>query len=269
MSTLVRNSEARMAVVLLVVTWSTGLPNEARGADTIETFDIGSTDLEYYLGLDGIGLGAGERTVSSAVVLGYGIVDRFSGYLSATMQSDDQFGQGLAGLSMGVFGTPLDTRHFDLDLMLDSGISGAGLSEFSLTPGIEINIDASPDHASWGTYLRTGMPIYGGSSHGGPHHTDLSDAGRMKRTFSLCLNPGAYVTVASGHMLFLEYDMSVHYRKVDGRSWDSGGLALGYNAALWDSIELISQLYLDLPQDDERFSAGVFIGFIATLPIAR
>jgi hypothetical protein len=269
MRTAVRKTVLRTGIVLWVAAWSVGLSSVALGADTIETWGIGATNIEYYLGLDGLGLESRERTVSSAVVLGYGIVDGFSGYFGASLQSDDRFGQGMGALSLGIFGTPVDTRHFDMDLILDSGISGPGLSEFSLTPGIEFNVDSRPDLAIWGFYLRAGIPIYGGSAHGGPHHTKLADPGRTHRNFSLCLNPGAYLRVAPGHQLLIEYDVSLHYRKVDGRSWENGGLAMGYNAVLSDSIELITQAYLDVPQHDDGFSVGLLFGFIATMPSSR
>ncbi len=48
-----------------------------------------------------------------------------------------------------------------------------------------------------------------------------------------------------------------------------GGLALGYNVTLSESIELINQLYLDIPQRDDPVAVGLMIGFIATLPSSR
>ncbi len=63
--------------------------------------------------------------------------------------------------------------------------------------------------------------------------------------------------------------MVFHLRNIDEKITDVGGLALGYNVTLSKSIELINQLCLDLPQQNEPVAVGLMIGFIATLPTSR
>lgn len=247
----------RMLMVLVAL----ALAPAARAADTIETWDPGAADVEVYLGYDGVGAPAGDRQVFGDVVLGYGIVPGLSAYLAASLHADGVFAGGQADLALGAFGTPLDTDHVDLDLILDVSAGGAGFSEFRLTPTLELNLDAEPDLASWGGYVRLGLPLFGQSRAAGTEVGHEHEA-----VFSVEVNPGVYVSAADDHQIFLEVDAALHPFAVAGeRQVELGGLALGWNVALADEIELISQVYLDLPQDDEPVAFGAVVGFIATL----
>ena len=55
----------------------------AQATDTTETFDVGATDFEFYMGLDGVGLSKYNGTIAGEALVGYGFMDRFSGYLTA------------------------------------------------------------------------------------------------------------------------------------------------------------------------------------------
>jgi len=252
-----RRAIAYGAVSLGLLSSATILP--ARAADTVETWDVGATDVDFYGGFDGIG--ADERSLYGDIMLGYGLVERFSAYLGTTLSASDHLTDGNADVYLGIFGTPLDTDHVDLDLFLDVGAGGDGFDEFSLTPSTELNVDLKPDLGLWGLYLRAGAPIYGrlesGEDGAAEHH----------RAFDVELNPGTYLNLGAGHQILLEFDMAFHPKGgADEHTVDIGGVALGYNVVLTDPIELITQLYLDLPQAGERASVGVMVGFIATLP---
>ncbi len=240
------------------------LPGSSIAADTVETWDVGATDVDFYLGFNGLGPKRDERAVYGDFMLGYGIVDRFSAYLGTTLRGDEQFSNGQAGIYFGVYGTQVDTDHLDLDLFLNIQAEGAGFSEFQMRPSAELNFDLEPAQRSWGIYLRAGLPVYG---HVRPN--DSSDPSEHQTTFCVVLNPGTYLTVAEGHQILLEYDMAFHERSVDEHPVDVGGLAIGYNMKINGSIELISQVYLDIPQNDEVVAVGLTIGFIATLPSSR
>jgi hypothetical protein len=43
---------------------------------------------------------------------------------------------------------------------------------------------------------------------------------------------------------------------------------LGYNLTLNDSLELINQVFIDLPQAGQGVAVGITLGFIASLPAA-
>lgn len=239
-------------------------PVAARAADTVETWAVGATDVDFYLGFDGI---RGEQGSSYGdIMLGYGIVERFSAYLGTTLEGSEDFGDGQATIYLGIFGTPIDFDHFDLDLFLNVSTGGPGLGEFELAPAIELNFDRDPDHGSWGTYLRASLPVHGREVAGPMIEVEPT----IESTFHVGSTLGAYLTVADGHQLLVEYGMDFHPDAAEGeRGVEMGGLGFGYNVGLNDTLELITQLYVDIPQQDERVEYGLMTGFIATLPSAR
>ncbi len=233
----------------------------ARAADTTETFDVGATDAELYMGFDGIGNQGGEGALYGDILLGYGLVEGFSAYLGTTLSASEFFTDGNADVYLGIFGTPIDTDHLDLDLFMDVAAGGGGFDEFTVTPATELNVDVRPDTGLWGLYLRAGVPIYG--------HIEESEGGDLehRRTADVELTPGTYWTLAERHQILLEYDMALHPApSPDERAVDVGGVALGYNVAIAGPIELVTQVYLDIPQQDEPATVGVMAGFIATMP---
>jgi hypothetical protein len=242
-------------VALVVLSWG-----PARAADTVETWDVGATDVDFYLGFDGIGPDEDARSMYGDIMLGYGLVHGLSAYIGATLSANDHFADGNADVYLGVFGTPVETDHFDLDLFLDVGAGGDGFDDFAVTPSTEINFDLDPDLGSWGLYLRMGVPVYG--------EPDEDDPGEHVRAFDVELNPGTYFTLGRGHQLLLEYDMSFHPRH-EAHTTHVGGVALGYNVVLAEPIELINQIYVDIPQGDETAAVGLFTGIIVTMPSAR
>ncbi len=235
------------------------------GADTVETWDIGATDVDMYFGVDGLSRREKDYHAFGDIMLGYGITERFSAYLGTTLQSEDSFDNGSAHIYLGMFGTPVDTDHFDLDLFFDVSLSGQSLSQFQIGPALEINLDMSPERQSFGLYLRAGTPVYG-RSISTPDHQDRQGS---KMTSCLETTIGAYWTIFDGHQLLAEFSMGMHPDPAqDEREFDIGGLALGYNVSVCDSIELINQAYINIPQSGESLSVGVMIGFIATMPSA-
>lgn len=258
-----RNRILYYAVITAVMAIS--LPLSA--ADTTETFDVGATDFELYLGFDGIGLEKYQRSLSGEAVMGFGFTEGFSGLVSVAGSSNEYFGDGGGEISFGIFGTPLDTDHVDLDLFLSAGFSA---DEFGLAPGLELNFDYAPDLAAWGVYLRVEEALAGRDES---VEDDPATAGVDESVTDFAFAPvtaitlGAYWTVADGHQLLVEYDMSIANNPADGEdALDIGGVALGYNVALSDCVEMINQVYLDIPGDGEDMSAGVMTGIIVTLP---
>jgi hypothetical protein len=212
-----------------------------------------------------MGADKNARVVFGDMMLGYGLVDRFSAYLGATLEGTDAFSDSVTTHYIGVFGTPVDSDHVDLDLFLDFSAGGTD-QVFQIRPALELNLDEDPEMQSFGFYLRAPFPIYG-RKVSSPLHPKGDE---VETTFHLETTAGAYLTVAEGHQLLLEYDMGFHPKPATGeRQVDVGGIALGYNVGLTDEIELIHQVYTDVPQDDEPVSWNVMAGFIATLPSAQ
>lgn len=251
---------ALVALLILV-----GLsPTSARAADTMEPFSIGASDVDFYVGYEGVGLRrATDRALSGELMLGYGLLDRLSAFIGTNLAGDGLFSKGQAAVYLGLYGTPLDTRHVDFDLILSVRGGGDGFHDFSVTPGFELNFDLDPDMKSWGAYIKGGVALQGVPGE----ETDPTLEPTYEFTYDLIGIFGTYYTIASRHQILLELDATIRPKPIaDARRYELGGLALGYNVTLSDRIELINQFYFDLPQPGEKLAVGFMTGFIVTLP---
>lgn len=239
------------------------VPRTAAAADTVETWAVGATNLDIYFGLAGLRAPRATRTIYADIMPGFGLVPGLSAYLGMTLEANHQVSDGQLSAYVGLFGTVLDSDHVDFDLFVDFRVQGPGLADFRLTPSFELNLDYEPELAAWGVYLRAAFPI-----HGHPGDPVLPEADRA--AVQVELNPGIYVTVAEGHQVLIEYDMSLHgHPDGDERGVGVGGVALGYNFAISDAIESINEFYVDIPQAQEKVSFALVSGIIITMPGAR
>lgn len=260
-----RNIKCKFLIILFVAGLMHAPLESIKACDTTETWDDGATDLDFYVGFDGIGPKRAERIIYSDIMLGYGLIKNFSAYLGTTLKGNEYLGNGQATIYLGIFGTPLDTSHFDIDLFLDFSGSGTAFSELKITPSSELNFDLDPGQKPWGMYLRIGIPVYGYSVT-----LNTIDSIERKIAFSIDLNPGTYLTIAKKHQLFLEYDMSIRPSPINEECYaDIGEIAIGYNVKISECIELINQISFNIPQQDEPWSIDLMVGFISTLPSAR
>lgn len=232
------------------------LAPEARAADTIETFDAGAMDLELYVALEGVDPTHQDITPSTELVIGVGLAERLSLCFVGSMEANQRFEEPAGGIGIALFGTPLETEHVDLDLVIGVGVGGPELNELSVAPAFELNLDVTPDLGTAGFYLRAGPELTGEFAPVG--------AAPPAPSVALVLNPGGYVTFAKRHQLLLEYDMSFA-APADG-GVDVGGVALGYNVVLAEPFELITALAVDLPMPGEPVQVGFSVGFVAGIP---
>ncbi len=93
-------TESRRFIASLCVVALSGIPS-ARAADTTEPFDVGASDVDFYVGFDGVGQPSGEKALSNEIMLGYGIVDRLSASIGTVLESNEQLADG------AVYGGPL------------------------------------------------------------------------------------------------------------------------------------------------------------------
>ncbi len=233
----------------------------AQAADTMEVFDVGATDAELYVGYDGLGITRASSSTFTEAVIGYGVAPRLSMFLAAGLEATGALTEGTQALTVGLYGTPLETKHVDLDLILQVG--GTTDGGYEVMPAIELNLDAEDELALWGVYLVAGVPVHAPQLH--ESVVKPSRSGDVE--LDLLLRLGTYWTVAPRHQVLLELDGAVHAMgSTLGSVADLGGVALGYNVTLTDTFELISQIRTDLPSGpSEPWSAGVSAGFIATL----
>ncbi len=222
----------------------------AMAADTLETWGKGDADVEYYV--EG-GAGGGDGHVASSLVLGYGLEERFSAYLALTMEGDGHLGEGAGDLAMGIFGTPLDTDHLDLDLLLDTHLSGPGFTEFSLCPGVELNLDAKPELEAWGVYLRMGHVFKGVAAQEGATETEYHAEAVA----------GYYWTLGQGRQVLVEAGVEL---QEDFGGVSQGAIAIGYNHVLSPELELITEVHVDLEPEGSLGGHGVMLGVVGTLP---
>ena len=235
----------------------------ARALDTLETFDVGATNAEFYLGYAGMGAPGAHRELSNELVLGYGLTDRFSAYLGACVAVDQRHFNGATNLCFGLVATPIDRDHFDLDLALDIGASGNGLGTLSLAPMVELNYDHDPEMSTWGLYVRTGIVAYGQESAG------LENADPLDRLVDMSLNPGAYLQLSERFQVLVEYESARGLGSDRDGEDPTHGLALGLNTMVTPAVELIASLHRDIPVGDESAKWGLSLGFVATLPSHR
>lgn len=222
----------------------------APAADTVETFDPGLSNMELYLAHEGLGRGAGDQAVAGEMLLGVGLTPRLSAYVATVQSSNAYFTEGARELGIGLIGTVRDGDHVDLDLMLDLRTVHDGASAACIHPGLELNWDAAPDLARWGTYARAGAALSGEETAAGP-----------RRVRDLDLTLGLYRSLGGGRQLLLEYDWS----RCDGSDrWERGSLVAGFNAEIADGMELVSQVGLGTPGAGES-GLGVMFGLIRSL----
>ncbi len=242
------------ALVAALLSWA----GPAWAADTVETWDTGAVDVDAYVGADGIGGPRKDRTGYLDAMLGYGVVDRVSLYVGATKSFDADLRDAGAEYYWGAFATPVDGDHFDFDLFMDVWSGGDRNSEVSLTPALELNLDATADQSCAGAYLRAALPHYG-----------LTPAPAVERGSSHALEVelGVYLTVDSGHMLFVEYD-AVWQEPASRKRGpiEHGSVAFGYNVVLSDIVELINEVHIDVPKRTTEAIGGAMTGVILTLP---
>jgi hypothetical protein len=231
----------------------------ARALDTLETFDLGASDVELYTGYDGFGLSRADGSAYGDMLLGYGITPGFSAAVGATVSADGTFTSGSSAVHLGAFGTPINTHHIDLDLGIDLS-EEAGF--FAVTPYFEFNLDLHPDLALAGVYLRGELSYFGREQVVG--EGEVAD-GEVAVAATPAL--GAYLTVAEFHQLLVESDLTWHPRpRDDERRWELGSVALGYNVQILDALELIHEVGADVAQGDESWGYCASLGFLATLP---
>jgi hypothetical protein len=247
------SAQIRLTLVFFLLLFTT----PAFSIDTIETWGEGDGNLELYSGVEGLGEAAADQALAGAMLMGWGVAKRFSAYLATAMSADGYFTGAETELNLGVFGTPVDTDHVDLDLILDMRVAGHGMDEASVVPAVELNLDHTPDLGTYGMFLRGGAQI-GGS---------VNASGDPGRHVDLGLDLGGYYTLSPRQQLLVKYDATVHGGGDPEKSgFEHGAVSLGYNALLGDRVELITEAGMTIAQAGSASSLGVMVGFIATLP---
>ncbi len=251
--------------------------SHALACDTLEGFEPGVSDYEFFLSAGGLGKTDGEQKIKAESLLGIGITDRLSGLFYVAGEGNMAYSEGTGQFGFGLFSTPWDTNHFDCDIGLNATIAGLGggerhplghaQAEFTLTPFFELNLDSAPDMSGFGFYLVVEEVLSGRDD------STLDNMDREIRRFTLtpstALTIGGYCSIQTNHQAYICFDLSCNHRNnktEDEGKTEIGGIALGYNGMLSEKVELITEVNFDIPQNDEDFGIDFSIGFIAALP---
>lgn len=249
------------------------LPSSALATDTVETWDPGATDLELYMGMEGFNHQDTRRSVFADILVGYGLIKGLSAYAGMTLYGHGQYLSGDRALYLGLFGTPLDSKHFDVDLFLDVKVNGAGNGAFELSPALELNLDADPKMQSYGAYLRMVVPLSGDDNPDSSAAIAGSQLG-----IHLDATLGAYWTIVPNYQLLVECNTGfLNINRFAPWPFSTKSLSqmerlnfsLGFNAVLSDQFELIPQITMTLPSQNEAMDFSAMIGMIVTLPSAK
>ncbi len=219
------------------------LPSSA--LDTTEPFDIGFSDNEMYFGFGGVGLGRGDKTLGWEHLIGVGITDRFSTMFFYSLESNEFLANRVGDVGIGLFITALDFDMFDLDVM------GSVCSRGSFTFATELNLDFSKA----GIQLTLEESL---KSEEGAHDKVL---------FCTSLAPLCYFSITESLQLLVSIDFAYFHNGSEKGTIEVGGAGAGANIGLNNTIELITELNFDIPQDEEDFSMGLLVGFVATLSL--
>jgi hypothetical protein len=224
-----------------------------QAADTLEPFDLGRSDTELYAGTEGLGGSADAARAGIAGLIGYGLTPRLSLFLVPEASVDGELGAAQSGLSLGGFGTLLDSAHVDLDLGAAGGSDGEHGAVASFA---ELNLDRAPELSVAGVYARGGLSVFGTEHPGGRPAIELGAGATL----------GGYVTLAARHQLLLELDGALYEGRRERVVGELGRLRLGYNVALLEHAELITEVSLEPPGAAAPWTGGVLVGVIATIP---
>jgi hypothetical protein len=255
-----------MFSAIVTIALSMWISTSIYAADTIESFDVSALDVEMYVGGSGFGLEKSEQTLGASTVLGYGLLNRLSGYMAFGAETNTYLVEGDGGIAFGIFGTPLDTDHFDADLLADLSLDGGNMSELTATPGLELNFDLEPDQGLWGLYAQGEPTISGRETEESAASADPDAETEYEYVWTMNYTLGSYVTLGERHQILAEYYRAETRNPAEGEpGLEDQLIAVGYNVAVHDRLELVSDFAFHLPRDNEDFYWGITVGFIGTI----
>lgn len=208
--------------------------------DTTEPFDIGLSDVETYVGFGGIGLKKGEKNFASEHVIGAGITDKLATTLSVSFESDEYFNNGAYALGVGLYYNIRESKTFGFDLMgslaFNEGFAlGTELNFYFEKVGFQLSLEEA-----------------------------LSNNGTHKIGFATAFAPLIHFNISEETQLLTAVDFGIDHTK-DTDSFEIGAIGIGFNHLVSDAVEIITEVNYDIPQNDEKGSLGLSVGFIATL----
>lgn len=217
-----------------------GLAPTGACLDTTEPFDSGVSDWEMYSTISGLGSeDAGSQELYFESLIGAGITPSFSASFSYAHSENGYLSPTGDEIGLGLFMTVAEGTRAAFDVFGSVATGG------SIAFGSEFNL-----------YLGDG-------------------GAQLTITESFENDPSDSQSTASSTLL----DPMVHYRPSGGAAellagieWtyseddtETGPVSAGVNILLSQSVELITQLDVAIPEEGEETTFGLVCGFVATL----
>jgi len=213
--------------IIKILFFVIGFASISYAGNTNEPFNLGISDLELYETLGN--LSQENKTLQTRAAIGAGLSNQTSLLLQYIVAHNEDLQQLSQFYSIRFFYNPINTIHFDFDIMVKID------DELNVTPCLEFNLDDTEQQQTFGGYLRLNTPLQ-----------------NAEEQITLILNPGLYVIVNSGQLLF-------EYQYIHGQSFrNADRFSLGYNYPL-GVFELITEFGILHENFDLTF------GLIATL----
>ncbi len=255
--------------------------NNAFAGDTTEVLDKGVVELAPTIGFANI---TDENTGwTTSLAVGYGVADFLTITANFEMGSDIALAGAGWAFDFDFLTNLLDTENFDIDFHTDFAYDPAGATirggesgEIVIAPGFEFNFDTDNDMSGFGAYLRADLPIHSwnlgkeriiGKDADGNNIIEEKD--RVKSDVDLDLTLGMYYTILEGHQLFLEGGLTVTNmaKNLDKEVGKEGFVSLGYNVELFENIELVSEVKVNIPEETDDTNGEITVGMIFDLPL--
>ena len=264
---MIQRQMLRLLLVIFVL-----FPGFAQAADTLETVPDDNFYMETTFGALNLGQEAQRTMISASVMLAYGMNDRLTSYIIAGGNTNLYMTKGVTNLGVGLYGVLVKMPHFKLDLGLQAGVGRTGLTtsvgrsrmalkdEFVLAPSLELNFDLKKDEKFIGFYL-VFQEIFTG--------VEEEKDGQLLGYFtpSSYLRAGAYWSIVPGkYQVHLQFDMNINHfdttiiTDLVVPAVDIGGIAVGFNFFVTETIEILTEVYIDIPQNQETIAFGFSIG---------
>ncbi|MBD3370394.1 hypothetical protein GF402_08555 [Candidatus Fermentibacteria bacterium] len=225
----------------MVVGFLIGFAATATCLDTTEPFDPGDSDWEMYSAMSGLGDngGAGQREMQFECLIGAGITPAFSASFSYAHSENGYLAPTGDEIGLGLFVTAAEGEDAALDVFGSVATGG------SIAFGSELNLYLG--HAGAQLIIEESF---------------VNDPAEPQSTASsTLLSPMVHYRPSGGSMELLAA-LDVAYSEEET---ETGPVSGGVNVLLSESVELITQLAVEIPGEGEETTFGLACGFVATL----
>ncbi len=196
------------------------------------------SDVEVYLGYQGLTDSSELSTFSKEMLIGIGITEKFSTSICFSSESDGYLANAGNDVSIGLFWTAVSKDNYKVDLLTSTNTNG----------GISACVEFNYDSDNCGCQLQVEEAIENKES--------------MERQLCTSIVPLVYCKIHNNIELLSAVNFDYNENEEGNREFDYSSFSFGLNCPVSDSVELISQFDLNMTSDDKTIS-GISFGFVA------